>query len=49
LGGSTHAATFLTFSLEGASPKVPPNQFVRKRTKKSLLKNNPGTKNIKEV
>jgi hypothetical protein len=43
LGITTLVAMFLTLSLEGASPQVPTNQFARKRTKKSLLKNNPRT------
>jgi hypothetical protein len=41
LGKSTLVATLLTFSLEGVSLEVPPNQFARKKTKKTLLRNNP--------
>jgi hypothetical protein len=33
LGELTLILTFLTFSLEGVSLEVPPNQFARKRTK----------------
>jgi hypothetical protein len=38
LGRSAPDATLLTFSLEGASPRVLANQFTRKKMKKSLLK-----------
>jgi hypothetical protein len=34
LGLSTLAVTLLTLLLEGSSPQVPPNQFVRKRMQK---------------
>jgi hypothetical protein len=41
LGISTFDAMFLTLSLEGVLLQVLANQSIRKRTKKSLLRNNP--------
>jgi len=35
LGRLAHVVTLLTLSFEGVSPHVPPNQFARKRMKKS--------------
>jgi hypothetical protein len=48
LGESIHALTFLTLSFEGVSLEVPPNQFTKKRMKKSQkqFKNIKHTRNI---
>jgi hypothetical protein len=44
LGGLLLDATLLTLQLEGVSPRVPSNQFERKRTKNNYLKTVPNIK-----